>query len=132
MVSKTATGQIARYADALRTLRNRTVRALTREEHLFAEAPKHKTIVTFLFLELLLAPARKEEIAAEFFECYLHLVEGGKLADLPLTLVPKEPVIRAMRKLLRGDPMPLKESGESPNDGDRDDEHDEEDHDEEG
>lgn len=96
----------------MRDLRDRAVRALTQGEHLFTDAERHRLIVTELFLRLIDAPAPEALVKAEFYDCYRHLAEGGRLDELPLTVLPGSEVARAIRRILRGDHTPIAHSGE--------------------
>jgi hypothetical protein len=118
------------FVDAVRDLRDRTLRAVAREEHLFHDPVRHKAIVTYLFVELWTAPADEHAVAQQFYECYRHLVEGGRLDELPLRIIPKTLVVRAIRRILRGDQPQLALTA-SPETSHDDDPRDEEDRDHE-
>jgi hypothetical protein len=109
------------FVDAVRDLRDRTLRAVTREEHLFHDAQRHKAIVTYLFVELWTAPADEQSVAQQFYECYRHLVEGGRLDELPLRIIPQADVVRALRRILRGDEPQLARMTSQENSHDDDD-----------
>jgi len=106
----------------VRDLRERAVRALTRGEHLFHDPERHRLIVSELYLRLLDAPAPEALVKAEFYDCYRHLAEGGRLDALPLTVLPRIQVARAIGRILRGDHTPIAYEGEeTTHDHDRDD-----------
>jgi hypothetical protein len=102
-MQKSASQETNRFVTEVRELRDRTLRALVREEHIFSVPEHHRDAVTLLFVWLYTAPATEAQVAQQFYECYRHLAEGGSVDTLPLKIVPKTDVVHAIRRSLRGD-----------------------------
>lgn len=56
--------------------------------------------LVLLFQYLFLSPKSETEIALEYFRCSRHLIEGGDVDTLPLTLVSREVFKRALTEAI--------------------------------
>jgi hypothetical protein len=84
-------------------LRDVAVRALSAESHIFYDANIHKQVTVWLFTAYFTSPHSERDVAVELWACYRHLLEGGKVEDLPITLLNRRLAIAMIRKILRGE-----------------------------
>ena len=81
---------INRYV-RLSEVRNRAFRAVKTAKILPpATHDRLRQILVLLYHCLFLSPSSETEIAVEYFRCSRHLIEGGDVDTLPLTLVSRE------------------------------------------
>lgn len=84
-------------------LRNVAVRALKNESHILYDARIHQRVVNYLFTAYFTSPYPEEIVAVEMWACYRHLLEGGAVSELPISLINKRAAVAAIRKILRGE-----------------------------